>query len=243
LCPAVLCGSLIGVANYMRPSWLLAAPALGLLVIIAGRASTRAWMAGGAIVVATFLTLLPWGLRNQRVTGHFVLTTLWVGPSLYDGLSPEATGDSDMQFFDRENLLGRMSEYDVDREYRDRAAAYAKENPGRAIELGFIKLGRYWKPWPNAPQFDHWYVKCAVFVSSVPLWFAAAYAMFRGRPGWIAIALTVGPILYFSAVHTVFVGSLRYRLPAEYPLAVLAAVGWHTWRASKPAAAVTGGRP
>lgn len=243
ICPATLCGALVGLANYLRPSWLLAAPLLGLVLIIAGRANARSWMAAGAIVAAMFVTLLPWGLRNQRVTGHFLLTTLWMGPSLYDSLSPEATGDSDMAFYDRENLLGRMSEYDVDREYRDRAVAYAKANPGRAIELAFIKLGRYWKPWPNASQFDHWYVKCAVLVSSVPLWIAVAYAIFRGRPGWIAIALTVGPILYFSAVHTVFVGSLRYRLPAEYPLAVLAAVGWQTWRNMKSSATSAGGCP
>jgi 4-amino-4-deoxy-L-arabinose transferase-like glycosyltransferase len=242
ICPAMLCGALVGLANYMRPSWLLAAPLLGIVLIAEGRANARAWMAAGAIIAATFVTLLPWGIRNQRVTGHFLLTTLWMGPSLYDGLSPEATGDSDMAFYDRENLLGRMSEYDVDRAYRDRAWTYAKEHPGRAVELAFIKLGRYWKPWPNASQFDRWYVKCAVFISSVPLWIAAAYTIFRCRPGWIAIALTIGPILYFSAVHTVFVGSLRYRLPAEYPLAVLAAAGWQSWRGAK-AAIVAEGRP
>lgn len=41
--------------------------------------------------------------------------------------------------------------------------------------------------------------------------------------------LPLGPILYFAAIHAVFVGSLRYRLPAEYPLCVLAAVGLNDW--------------
>ena len=45
----------------------------------------------------------------------------------------------------------------------------------------------------------------------------------RRRPE--VLLLTVGPILYFSAIHMVFVSSLRYRLPAEYPLLVATAVG------------------
>ncbi|MGD9855191.1 MAG: hypothetical protein AB7U20_09605, partial [Planctomycetaceae bacterium] len=48
----------------------------------------------------------------------------------------------------------------------------------------------------------------------------------RGDPwGWV---LTIGPLLYFAALHMVFVSSLRYRLPAEYPLLVMTAVGWRS---------------
>ncbi|MBX3442181.1 MAG: glycosyltransferase family 39 protein [Planctomyces sp.] len=225
LASGVLCGALIGVANLMRPSWLLAAPGIGLMALLCARGTAKGWGAAGGVVLATFLMLLPWGLRNQRATGHFVLTTLWMGPSLYDGLSPEATGDSDMTFFDRENLLGRMSEYEVDREYRARAWAFARAEPPRALELGLIKLGRFWRPWPNAEQFGSVWARLAVAASSVPLWLLAAYGAWRLRPHWTALALTVGPLAYFSAVHMLFVGSIRYRIPAEYPLAALAAAG------------------
>ena len=54
-------------------------------------------------------------------------------------------------------------------------------------------------------------------------------------------SLTLGPILYFSLIHMIFVSSLRYRLPAEYPLCVLSAVGLTSWfgnrsRKSSPSA-------
>ncbi|OAI51625.1 hypothetical protein AYO47_01445 [Planctomyces sp. SCGC AG-212-M04] len=225
LCNAGTCGALISVACYMRPSWLLWAPFVAFCAILAGRARPITWVVAAMIGATTFLTLLPWAIRNHRVTGHFVLTTLWMGPSLYDGLNPNATGDSEMTFFDRDNLLSTMSEYEMNQEYARRAKDFAWNNPGRAIELGFIKLWRYWKLWPNAGQFNSWPAWIAVLASSVPLFAATILGIWKGRPNWIALALTLGPVLYFAAVHSIFVGSIRYRLPAEYPMTLLAAVG------------------
>jgi 4-amino-4-deoxy-L-arabinose transferase-like glycosyltransferase len=224
-CAALAAGVLIGVACYVRPSWLLAAPMYAALLVAVSGQRGRALLHGALLLVGLFVCLLPWGIRNQRVTGHFVLTTLWAGPSLYDGLHREATGESDMAFFDRDNLMSRMSEYDVNRHYNEAAWQFVRENPGRAIELGFIKLWRFWKPWPGAAEFDHWSAKVAVAIWFIPLVIFSGYGAYLLRRNWPALLLCAGPILYFSALHTVFVSSLRYRLPAEYPLAVIAAAG------------------
>jgi hypothetical protein len=221
----------------MRPSWLLWAPAVAFFAVVAGRARPRTWIVAAVIGATTFLTLLPWAIRNHRVTGHFVLTTLWMGPSLYDGLNPNFTGDSEMSFFDRDNLLATMSEYDVNQEYARRAREFAWNNPSRAIQLSFIKLWRYWKPWPNAQQFNSWKEWIAVLASSIPLFAATVLGICKGRPSWIALALTLGPVLYFAAIHAIFVGSIRYRLPAEYPMTLLAALGLSaviSWQRTTP---------
>lgn len=216
----------MALATYIRPSWLLVAPLLGgcLMVLSADRARA----ARDAVIVnaVLLLALLPWGLRNQAVTGHFTLTTFWMGPSLYDGLNPSATGDSDMTFFDRDNLSGQgWSEYEIDRHYRAAAWTFARQNPGRALELAALKLWRYWKPWPNADQFRHPLASLAVAASFGPALVLAVVGLWRRRTDWPLLIVTLGPILYFSAVHLFFVSSLRYRLPAEYPLLVLSAVG------------------
>ena len=82
--------------------------------------------------------------------------------------------------------------------------------------------------WPNAEQFQHigYCLVVAMFFIPMVLFVMLGFWTLRGQL-W-ALLLTAGPIVYFSLIHMVFVGSLRYRLPAEYPLCVLTAVGINT---------------
>ena len=233
---AATAGVLIGAACYVRPGWLLAAPLYAGLLVALSTQRIQAVVHSAFLFAALLACLLPWSIRNYSVTGHFVLTTLWSGPSLYDGLHPQATGKSDMTFFDRDNLSATMSEYEVDRHYRAAAWSFVRENPRRTAELALIKLARYWKPWPNADQFNHWTAKAAVGLWFVPLMLLALFGVWKLRANWTALLLCVGPIVYFSGLHMVFVSSLRYRLPAEYPLLIPAAVGVLTCAAWRRAA-------
>lgn len=235
---AIGTGAAVGAACYVRPSWLLTAPlfcVIHLSMTWIGRRhnatdSTGTVMTAKAlecvfVVVGLAAVLAPWTIRNSQVIGHAIPTTLWVGPSLYDGLHPAATGDSDMQFFEDDNLLATMTEYEMDHEYRRRSWEFVRENPGRAIQLGFIKVGRLWKPWPNADQFRQWWLCLIVAAFFLPTFGFALFAAVRRRCDVRCLLLTVGPVIYFTAIHSVFVGSLRYRLPAEYPLLILSAAG------------------
>ena len=223
----IVAGLLAGVGCYLRPSWLLFPPCLVVWLWVLKRTSSRLLLAGFTVAFMV-ASLLPWAIRNQQVTGHFTLTTFWMGPSLYDGWNMQNTnGDSDMAFFDQENLMSKMSEHEMDREYRKRAWVFAFENPGRVAELAWKKTLRYWNPFPNADQFKSrrslmvvslvWYL--VVFVPGL----VGAWRL-RRSPG--VLAMTAGPILYFAALHLVFVSSVRYRLPGEYPMLILSAVGW-----------------
>ena len=230
---AILTGTIAGlwagVGCYLRPSWLLFPPCLVIGLWLLRRTRTRLIL-GGCTVAFLVAGLLPWGLRNQQVSGHFTLTTFWMGPSLYDGWNPQnTTGDSDMSFFDQENLMSRMSEYEMDREYRERAWEFAFANPGRVVALAWKKTLRYWNPFPNADQF-----KSRRSLRLVSLgWFIIVFApallgAWKLRQSLGVLAMTAGPILYFAALHLVFVSSVRYRLPGEYPLLVLSAIGWES---------------
>src|SRR5262245_61217918 len=101
---AVGAGLLAGTATLIRPTWFLVAPAFAVIYLLAPGDRLRR-LVPAVLLLATFaLAIAPWAIRNHRITGHFVATTLWVGPSLYDGLSPQATGASDMAFIEKEGL-------------------------------------------------------------------------------------------------------------------------------------------
>jgi hypothetical protein len=96
----------------------------------------------------------------------------------------------------------------------------------RAIALAFVKLGRYWSPWPNADVLRKPGVAVAATVVELPilgLIAVGAWARRRDLRAWVLLA---GPLLYFCALHLVFASSMRYRIPGEIPALVLAAVGW-----------------
>ncbi len=110
------------------------------------------------MILGLVTAMTPWWIRNAWVTGRFVPTTLQVGASLYDGLSPEATGASNMDFVERFEAEERPSddemplEQRLDRRMREASLAWARENPGRVVQLAGIKFLRMWNLWPNEPQ-------------------------------------------------------------------------------------------
>ena len=165
------------------------------------------------------------GLVNHNATGHWIFTSLWSGPSLYDGLHPGATGASDMTFVDAENVFSTMSEFDANAHYKQRAIEFAMANPGRAIELAILKAGRYLSPTLNAAGFSG-----GLFSLFCLVWYTILFGLIvmgaidlQKQPA--ILLLLAGPFLQFLLVHMVFVGSIRYRLPVEFPLSIIAAKG------------------
>ena len=229
-----------GLAALTRPSWLLFVPLACVLAGVDGRLSVqkRAALVAGTLA-GLVLTMSPWWIRNAHCTGHFVPTTLQVGASLYDGLNPRADGGSDMWFADafRRRVASGMAvrggeadgdfEWQLDREYRRAAWAWARAHPWRALHLGLIKLRRTWQPWPQGGLVRSSAVASVVAFGYVTIFLfgMAGWIATRGR-GWI-VWLPLVYIAYTAALHVVFVGSIRYRQPAMVWWSVPAA--WAMW--------------
>ncbi len=220
-------GILTGLTVLIRPGWILWAGLSSLLVLLFGNMKISKRVFSGALIgLGCFVALLPWAWRNHEVTGHWIFTSLWSGPSLYDGLHEGATGASDMQFFEDDNLFAKMSEFEVNERYKKLALDFAMTHPGRTVQLAFIKAGRYLSPSLNATGFSGgvfslfctvWYFAFAVLIS---------FGIWELRQKVSIVALLASPFLQFLLVHMVFVGSIRYRLPVEFPLSILAAHGF-----------------
>ena len=222
-------GVAAGAAVLVRPSWALFVPGMLAAWIVASRRDRRSLAASmrGAVLctIGVVAVMSPWWARNAQVFGRFVPTALWMGASLYDGLNPRATGASEMSFLGDPEIWP-LDEQDQDAELTRRAIAFAREQPFRVLVLAAIKLGRYWSPWPNAEGFRSPVVAVGSSVVELPLFGLIAAGLWGRRRDPRAWVLLAGPLLYFCALHMAFASSMRYRIPAEMPGLVLAAIGW-----------------
>lgn len=218
---------------YCRPSWLYFVPFACLLgMLLSPRKFKPILISGTAITVVLAACLSPWWYRNYQITGHFVSTTLQTGPSLYDGLSPEATGASNMDFVETfrnaEFKLGsgekdNTLEYRLNQKLRQAAINWAIKHPDKALKLARSKFVRLWNIWPNEATLSDWYAKAAVFCTYSPILVLGLLGVLRSFGRDFPVRLLWIPAVYITALHIVFVSSIRYRAPAMICFAVLAA--------------------
>ena len=223
---AVGIGTLMAAAVLARPSWLLFVPAVLLAWVVgAGRGHRGAAVRGAAVVALAFAaTMAPWWVRVYRIHGRFVPTALWVGASLYDGVGPQANGESDMRFVDEPDVRS-LGEVEQEDEFRARSIRAIRADPGRVAWLAAVKLGRFWSPWPNAAMLRSWRVNLLSAAVTLPVFGLLMLGVWDRRKDIRALVLLLGPLAYFCALHLIFVSSIRYRIPGLVPALGLAAVG------------------
>jgi len=239
-------GVAFGLACLARPSWSLwPAVAFPYALLAIKPKCLHDWrLALGylALFIAGAMAVMsPWWIRSYRITGKFVPTTLQVGASLYDGWHPAASGSSDenmafvIPFIVAQNLedetlakqgipLESTLEWRIDRRMRQAALSWAWENPSDVIRLSLVKFGKMWSPLPVAKEVQP-LVRASEGLAYVALVMGAclgAWRLRREKGAWLAWM----PCLYLGLLHTVFIGSVRYRQPGVMLLCPLAAIGW-----------------
>lgn len=150
-----LAGGLLGLACLFRPDYLLYPSFLlvGALVSVPWRV---ALLGTFVLALSTFLVLVPWGLRNQRLDGTFNVTTHAGGMALYQGIGqfPNPYGivfdDDVMEQELRKAGFEGLDDPRADQWFRQRYLSIVRENPGiivanavRRIPLGVMPLYRW----------------------------------------------------------------------------------------------------
>ncbi len=221
-------GVVAALCVYTRESGLgLVAAVLGLVIICCRfdrRALVGAAVAGLVVVVA----LIPWAARNQSVTGSWCWLTHRAGVSLYDGVGPQADGSSNLGDVQQTDAVRGLDEVAWNRFFLSESIKALRDDPARIVRLAGTKLWRTWNPFPNVDSYQSRFVRLVSALWTIPT-FALAVAgiillpRVMGPAGWRVAALLLLPALYVSAMHTLFVGSVRYRLVVMPMLEMLAA--------------------
>tara|TARA_Y100001960_G_scaffold158193_1_gene166311 strand:+ start:349 stop:1674 length:1326 start_codon:yes stop_codon:yes gene_type:complete len=246
---ALSIGATSAVSVLIRPSWLLYTPALLTAICLLGKNRGRQLALSSLALMGFALVMSPWWIRNYQVTGRFVPTTLQVGASLYDGLRPGANGESDMSFMqdfyrqqtqqdlDRGILSSDTYEFRLNARLRDASLAWARENPAEVLRLAGVKLFRMWNIFPNSKKVGSGTSRLVISIGYLGIMFftlLAVVSLIRTKrqsaigttqAPWRTVALCSSPAVYFTALHMVFVSSIRYRQPAVLVFTVLAGFG------------------
>jgi 4-amino-4-deoxy-L-arabinose transferase-like glycosyltransferase len=226
-----LAASCFAVAVYVRPTAIALGPILAIVSaaqwVVPNRDGRRAyqWRAAWVVPLAIFLTLAPWACRNLQRLGAPIWTTTNDGITLYDGFHDGATGASDQRFLEGLPGLRTMNEVDRSRDLARRARAWAMGHLGELPGLCWRKVARGWSPVPLSAEFGRPLYRWIGGTYAVPFDLCCLLGLCGRRVGWPGKLLLVTPAVVLTAVQVLTVGSIRYRMPAEASLAVLAAAG------------------
>jgi len=191
---ACAAGAVAGLATLMRPSWLLFIPFAAAMIVFRPTAWRKHLAISCGALLGLVVVMSPWWIRNAQVVGRFVPTSLQVGASLYDGLSPTANGASEMSFVphfaeaERRNPSDDVAipfEVRLDQRLRDASIDWARSHPGEVLRLMGVKFLRMWNVWPNESGFSSWPLRLMMLVSYGPLIVVSLLAVWRYAPrGW-----------------------------------------------------------
>jgi hypothetical protein len=104
--------------------------------------------------------------------------------------------------------------------------------------LAGIKVRRMWNIWPNEPSFSAWPIRLTVLLTYVPVLGLAVVGAVKTFRRGLPYLLCWFPAVYFTLLHMIFVGSIRYRQPAMLGLIVLAAGTLAVWGGTSKNSAV-----
>jgi len=149
--------------------------------------------------------------------------------------------------------LKGLGEIERDRTLRRLALEQMRADPARVLRLALTKFGRTWNLVPNQADYRRGYTALVsaaftglvLLLAAVGLWRSLAIeprASVRAAPRppdqgrWLLLfhVLVWLPVVYFTLVHCVFVGSLRYRVPLMPLVEIAAAAAFcHYWRRAR----------
>ncbi|OHB71154.1 MAG: hypothetical protein A2W23_00975 [Planctomycetes bacterium RBG_16_43_13] len=174
----------------------------------------------------TSIPLIPWTVRNYFIFGRFIPVSTQGGYALADSFAPDATGGTDISKVTKWlDEVKNLPEAEQDVALRKRAIDAIMADPLRAFLLSFNKLVYFYSPIPKAEGFNNVFYKLIGLISTLPIFVFAVIGIWCMRRNLTAIILILTPIIYYTILHMVFIGSIVYRLPIEPYIIILASYG------------------
>jgi len=183
------------------------------------------------ISILFYIALLsPWWIRNYILLDTFVPFTTSNAMNLYLGNNPgNKYGGCDWRFDVEQDkvtdIRGNINEVERNRAFNLEAKKFISENPQRFFELAWLKLKRFYSLIPNADGFKDGIYKWITIATFGPVLVFTFFGMLIGIRYTNKLLPIYLLIVYFTLIHSIIISSLRYRLPIEPFMVVIAAFG------------------
>jgi 4-amino-4-deoxy-L-arabinose transferase-like glycosyltransferase len=222
-----------------RPIFDVMSPVLIVVFALAVHRLSLVQTAARLVVYAIVycVMLLPWWFNNYRVFDSFVRLTPNLGTVLYAGNNPlNTSGGGNMGVdYDLLSFAAIADPLARDRALRNAAVDYILAHPVHFVKMAGLKFIRMWRLWPANEGYANAKVIAVSVLSFVPVLLLAGIGLLAARADWLRLS----PILLFAlgltAISMVLVGTIRYRLPVEPFLLILAGLGGSHLLAAIPA--------
>lgn len=217
-------GVFAAISHLIRPTLFFFLPVIFIWQIFINKCSVKKI----TISIILFLVIvMPWGIRNLLVLDHFQLSTSGAGQALWEGNNPwNKTGGVSGGFSDPEAYLealpADLNEFEEDAWKKAKAIQFIKSDPSNFVSLAVKKFLRFWSLWPNSPDYQSWKYKLISLLSFGLILGFALLAVFLLRKDFKRLSILYLFLAYYTAIHMVTIGSIRYRLPLEPILIALA---------------------
>ena len=171
-----------------------------------------------------FFPSAVWTARNYKKYGQFVPLASQMGWTLYEGftLDREVVRNHPLQMGAEAKALG-LGGREIGDYFFKKWKAEVREKPFQSVMIVAGKAVLYWRPWLYDP-YTGWQraVMGVYFTVLFAFVLLGARATASSTAPWGAVWAVLA---YHTAVHAVFLTTLRYRVPLEPFLCLLAAAG------------------
>ena len=223
--------AILTAATYVKGSLTVLPPLLVAAGAIGRRPASQVAHVLAVAGVLFAVLMSPWWVRNATLLGAFVPFTTSSTMNLYMGNSPNNPGIATYSPYlpqdwavdhgvALEAIPGELDRY---RAFRDRALAFIVADPAAFVRRAIVKFGVFWNIFPNAPAFQQPLYRWAGAATFGPVLALALLCGLGCRSRWRDLLPLCLVFVYITALYTLTIPSIRYRLPLEPLLIVLAA--------------------
>jgi 4-amino-4-deoxy-L-arabinose transferase-like glycosyltransferase len=217
----VLSGVVLGLSTLCKPTTLLYAPFLGL-VMLTWKTTRKFFKHGLVLAIVVLFIILPWTFRNYRVSGHFVPVSVFSGYNLFLGTFPRNASSLDITEFKNAYYTNPVEK---DTEALIQGWQNIKTNPAQFISIVPSKLVYFWLPDGLAvvgnsrtlPGMTLILFQLALLLFAVVGWYSI-----KASPQSVGLTSL---IIYFTLVHVIIISTPRFNLPVMPFILIFSSIG------------------